>query len=248
MILVTGHKGFLGQHLSRRLECVGLDRKSGDHLDVGARQLPGISAVVHCAAYADIASNWVAESERRYLYRDNVTALINVLEAYRGKPFVFISTAAVMSKQTSPYAASKRFGEDLVLAYARASATPFCIVRPVSFVGHGYSHGHIADFVTKRPKVALDNGQIKKPFAHVEDVCDAIVSALSFTRETINVAGELWNWVDTARVMGLEIEPGGPSFGFPGDPWDLDMTTDWPCMRSVERGVREALESLGWSK
>lgn len=246
-VLITGHRGFLGQHLARRLEgAKGLDRKSGDQLDVGARALPGVDAVVHCAAYADIASNWVAESERRYLYRDNVTALINVLEAYRGRPFVFISTAAVLSRQTSPYAASKRFGEDLVRAYALASSAPFCIVRPVSFVGSGYSHGHVADFVTKRPKVALDNGEIKKPFAHVEDVCDAIVSALSFTRETMHVAGEAWGWKDTARVMGLDIQPGDAAFGFPGDPYDLDVVSDWPCTRSVERGIREALESLGW--
>ncbi len=248
-ILITGHQGFLGQHLQRRLtDCVGLDRKTGDYLDVAAPILPRVEAVVHCAAYADIASNWVAESERRYLYRDNVTALINVLEAYRGRPFVFISTAAVLSKHTSsPYSATKSFGEQLVRAYARASFTPFCIVRPVSFVGSGYSHGHIADFVAKRPKVALDNGELRKPFAHVEDVVDAIVGALSFTRETINVAGERWNWVDTARVMGLEIQPGSAAFGFPGDPWDLDVTSDWPCTRSVERGVREALESLGWT-
>lgn len=248
-VLVTGHLGFLGQHLTRRLGAIsGLDRKAGNYLDVAVPHIASVEAVVHCAAYADIASNWVAESERRYLYRDNVTALVNVLEAYRGRPFVFISTAAVLSKQTSsPYSATKKFGEELVKAYARAAGMPFCIVRPVSFVGHGYSHGHIADFVSKKPKRALDNGQIKKPFAHVEDVVDAIVGALSFTRETITVAGEPWNWVDTARVMGLEIEPGDAAFGFPGDPWDLDVTSDWPCTRSVERGVREALESLGWS-
>ena len=244
--LITGHMGFLGQHLARRVECIGLDRKAGDRLDVSVKREPHVDAVVHCAAYADIASNWVAESERRYLYRDNVTALVNVLEAYRGKPIVFISTAAVTSKQLSPYSATKRFGEDLVRAYARAHLMPFCIVRPVSFVGSGYSHGHIADFVTKRPKVALDNGQIKKPFAHVEDVCDAIVSALSFTREVITVAGEPWGWRDTARVMGLDVQPGTAAFGFPGDPWDLDVVSDWPCTRSVERGVHEALDSLGW--
>lgn len=244
-IAVTGSDGFLGQHLCRRLNTpspMRFDRKSGSHLDVHVPHIHKPDAVIHCAAYADIASNWVAETERRYLYRDNVTALINVLEAWRGVPFVFISSAAVCSEVMSPYSATKRFGEDIVRAYEQGSGNTFAIVRPVSFVGTGYSHGHIRDFVVKKPKVALDDGRTRKPFAHVDDVVDAVVAALNFDREVIHIAGEPWNWVDTARVMGLDVQP-----GFPGDAYDLKITSDWPCTRSVERGVRDALESLGWA-
>jgi nucleoside-diphosphate-sugar epimerase len=254
-VAITGSHGFLGLHLRRRWpDAICLDRLApkASHLETYCPKLD-VDVIVHAAAHADISHNWESVDQRRNLYRDNVTALINVLEANRGTPVVFMSTAAIhMGAHLSPYAATKAFGESLVRAYCDAASVGSWTIRAVSFVGEGYAHGHIADFVRKRPTKALDNGEFRKPFAHVRDVAEAIQSAAGNAVDGFSgqwtVAGERWGWKDTARVMGLNIAPGTASHGFIGDPVGLDVRSDWPCRYNVADGVRDALNSLGWTR
>lgn len=270
-IAITGGAGFIGGHVVRlalqhdhRVTIIDRaerpswvpDRVAYERLDLADTlfTFDGFDAVVHAAAHADISRNWESDEERAQLYRDNVTATINVLERVRGavaSKFVFISSAAVMWQgYSSPYSITKDFGEKLTNAYLHP--TMYSIVRLVSCVGERYSHGHIADFVKAAKErghiTGKDTGLSPKSFVHVADAADAILRCAEMpTSRPVAVAAGTWSWRDTAAMMGVPIVHWKEQVaGWPGDPVGLQVQSDWQCRRTVGEGVREALVSLGW--
>jgi len=277
-VLLTGHLGFVGQHVAKRLvsdghSVVGWDRKStdGEAIDVAtlddyvsARRhaletAHGVQAVIHCAAKADISRNWASKTERDELFWDNVQAPWSLCEFFAGRSLshvVFVSTLAVTDWESSPYAATKVFGERVTKAWASAFAWNSVIVRPASCVGVGYRHGHIADFVRKARECpegfeALDDGRTRKPYVHVETVAKAIADSLRICQDNavLECVDGMWGWVDTARVMGIDVRPKlGIERGWKGDPLFLGRAACTDRQEEVERGVREALDDLGWKR
>jgi nucleoside-diphosphate-sugar epimerase len=131
------------------------------------------------------------------------------------------------------------------------------VVRLVSCVGEGYSHGHIKDFVEKakkgEPIIPLDDGLAPKSFVHVRDAAEAIATLAGrsnqwISRELVTVAAGSWSWRDTLAMMGISAERWEEKrAGWRGDPVGLRVDSTWHCKRSVGEGVREALHSLGWN-
>lgn len=255
MILVTGGSGFVGRHVVRAIRHRPVMDWSLPGFDVFDGDPGEFDAVIHCAANADISSNWATREGREALWRANVDGTMHLLE--RIKPstsFVFVSTMAVLSKSASPYEASKSAAERLVAAYTQAGRCLGRVVRLPSCVGTGYRHGHIADFVRmakEGPIRALDRGDTRKPFVHVEDAAGAIVGALGSVGDPINVSGgALWGWRDTVEIMrmrrSVDVNFVDVGSGWVGDPLDLGSYVTATGRQSVVRGVKEALEDLGW--
>lgn len=278
-VLVTGGSGFIGRNI-----CIGLDREGIDYTILDKRcllprHLESLSpndpeakcdAVVHCAAHADVSSNWESDAERESLYRNNILATIALLEACKA-PVIFLSTGAVYRKAnicnetcgtfaTSPYAASKLAGEALVQAYCHARGVSAHIFRLASVVGGGYHHGHIADMVEQVRKTGKFYARsISRPrsFVHVEYVVRAVIGALCGTvpQGTYNVSGDTWSWGQTANVMRdtkwFDVTCEEKAEGWIGDthswldPRRLQKLVP-PSPVSIGDGVRDALESLGW--
>lgn len=275
-VAVTGSAGFIGKHVVEKLIAAGprvvqIDRATNltHELRNAVREWFDADAVVHCAAHADVRDNW-EPGHLDKIEDDNLTATLRTLEATRQagrcKTFIFISTAAVYSErgadeklklpgaQQSPYAASKIAGEAYVQAYAAKCGWRWYVLRPAACFGSGYHHGHIADFVRKAQQckkfAALDRG-LPKPALHVEDLADLCVTLLQHfpTPDVFNVAGGMWSWTDTARVMGIEVDPGDRRLGWLGDgEGGYPLPCHWPeSPRPIESGVRDALKSLGWN-
>lgn len=222
--LVTGHCGFIGQHVTRRLLAardvvVGWDRAHPttprELMEIEARDLEGLDTIIHLAAHADVRHNWEIGRIDAVL-NDNVYATIELLEAARYtksiRRIVFVSTGAVyadcagvvterdVGRVTSPYAASKLSGEAYVQAYAARFGWQWTIARPAAAFGSGYKHGHVADFVEQTRHrnwiMALDDGFTPRPAVHVEDLADAIVHMASggVPSGIYNVASHCEQW------------------------------------------------------
>jgi len=69
--------------------------------------------VVHCAAYTNVTK---AETERRECFNVNVYGTLNLLEIYKDKPFVYISSEYA-HKPVNFYALTKSLAEQLVMAH-----------------------------------------------------------------------------------------------------------------------------------
>jgi UDP-glucose 4-epimerase len=287
-VLVTGGCGFIGKHIVNELlahehevmvidnlstGCLPLDRRVQFHeldlRDPARHVYERAEAIIHCAAYADLRSNWDEQSERTRLLESNVYGTVCVLEQMRPVPFIFLSTASVYGAakhegdvrlgeertiaQESPYSASKLACEAYVGAYAHGRAFPCTIMRLVNVVGTGTKHGVIADFVTMARKGAIhakDDGMQRKSWVHVTDVAECAVARMR-ARDTraLNVSSRTRiSWRDIVRIMGWT----GPltwedrDRGAIGDPWNVHVAPSFEAQHSVEDGIREALVSLGW--
>jgi UDP-glucose 4-epimerase len=285
MILVTGSEGFIGKRVVRALleehhEVIAIDRADPQH-PRDLCEMPKhlrVDAVVHLAAHADVSANWESDAERAALYRDNITATITLMEAVHCTgPIVFASTATVYGDSpgrpsmetdvpvaTSPYAASKLAGEALLQAYAHHSGVPLYCLRLAAAVGHGYSHGHVVDFVRMAKLgviAARTAGNVRRSVVHVADVAD-LIAQLVLGRDPAgiyNVASGQWSWRDTVDVM-REVRPRAPLVVHAPDPqvergWVGDnlvsisnekLLSIYHPRRSIRHGVVEALHDLGW--
>ncbi len=288
MIVVTGSAGFVGRHVVSAIFDAGIegaileiDRASGPAHDLNDAPLDtllrGATAIIHCAAHADVRRNW---DELGTIQRDNVDATMRLLQAAATIPtlrnFVFVSTGAVYAgalgmqteddscRATSPYAASKLTGEAYVQAYAERFGWRWCVTRPAACFGAGYHHGHVADFVRQAKETgrihALDIGAHRKPAVHVEDLARVLVAAATSDRGpsgVLNVVGGLWGWRDTARMMGIRPTcEERKTTGWIGDSatatFDSKRLCTWYAdiapSRAVHHGVADALTTLGWSR
>ncbi|MBI1683839.1 NAD-dependent epimerase/dehydratase family protein [Caulobacter hibisci] len=150
IIAVTGATGFLGQHLVRALAEAGytpriLSRRDpvspfwrgiepqvvfGDLANAAALEhlCDGASAVIHAAGLIKAAS-------RAGFDKVNVDGAVAVATAAAraGARFALISSLAAREPQLSDYAASKRAGEEAVLAAAPGAL----VVRPPAIYGPG---------------------------------------------------------------------------------------------------------------
>lgn len=257
----------------------GLDRKPKvraipnvkcDLADIDSFIVPEVDCIIHAAAYADIRNNW-ERGEADKLFKDNVTATHNLLKCAADmgtvNKFVFVSTASVYdgggphyesfyAEARSPYAASKLAGEAYCQAFGVAHGWETSVVRLTMCVGEGYHHGHVVDFVRMIDGgyvEAKDNGANRKDAVHVIDAAEAIVHVAQLPKDprgVYNVAsGELWNWTDTVRVLGYDLDKvvrADCDAGWVGDAVGLRVSTlrllesGWSPKRKLEDGVREA--------
>ena len=269
-VVVTGGSGFIGSHVMRALsegghQAVNVDRADkfraceigGHDLDPLESLLPGAEAVIHCAAKADVRHNW-DDGEVERLVDENIVSTVYLLEAMRRistiRTLVFVSTGAVYSNQTSPYAASKISGESWCKAYAAKCGWRLVIVRPAACYGLGYHHGHIADFVrmaTATGRVTSLTKGAPRDGLHVEDCAGWLAKfatdnlSAHFGTFYLRANGRQWGCRDTVRLMGVEADWSDEVLGWAGDT-AVSMPSDAPCGRALESGVRTSLMSLGW--
>jgi dTDP-4-dehydrorhamnose reductase len=166
MILLTGGSGLLGTELQKHLNCV-----APPHAVFDVERPPflseGISMIVHCAAYTDVAQ---AEHHREDAYGVNVMGTLNM--ALMGKPLVYISTEYVFDGEfgnyceedtTNPinvYARTKELGEHMAMRaprwlIIRALFKPRPFKHPRAVIDQ-YTSGDYVDVIAPMIATAID--------------------------------------------------------------------------------------------
>ena len=137
----------------------------------------------------------------------------------------------------SIYGTTKRMAEQLIQGYTKNFGLRTLIIRLENIAGQHYSHGVILDLINKLNKDStklkvMGNGQQRKAFLHVDDLCrilDTLSSKVLFKInpgqfEIFNV-GNL-NWIFVSEIAGIvceemdlypDIEYGTETSGFKGD-------------------------------
>ena len=194
-IMVTGHLGYIGSVLTRRLKAlrypvVGYDIKEGkDITKIKVSDFKGVGVVVHLAA---IASNPAGEVDKAETYRVNYFGSLRVgkLAKQAGvKTFVFFSGLSIYGNSETTYSKSKFLAESDLM---RLSDKNFQVVvlRPGVVFGASPNMRYdtvINQFVVTNEIIVKGDGSTIVPVIHIEDLCDTVIVALSTKSGFYNV-------------------------------------------------------------
>lgn len=212
--------------------------------------------VIHLAAIPSVEES-IKNPIR--VYQVNTFGTINLLELARKydiSRFIYISSAAVYGnpiytpineehpcKPISIYGVSKYSSELLVLNYYRNYGLKYTILRLFNVYGPGMKNGVIYHFIKNmllnRSVTIYGNGEQTRDFIYVEDVSEAIYSAMSRSRDSIYNIGsgqaisikQLFNEIKS--IIGSSVEP----------IYEKERSGD--IQHSVA-DINRAIDELGW--
>jgi len=205
-ILLSGDKGFIGQHLRNHLEELGHEVYGFDIKKSRVEAityLPSVKAVfekvkpeivIHLAALAGVRHS--AEVPDEYIFT-NITGTYNMLEAsvaHGVKKFLFASSSSVYGNtekdsvetmvcdyQLSPYAISKAAGE-LICRYF-SPKLPVVVFRPFTVYGENGRKdmvvGRIIESIKNKSKFS-QFGNTERSYTNVHDLCDGVIRLLYY--------------------------------------------------------------------
>jgi nucleoside-diphosphate-sugar epimerase len=272
-VLITGANGFTGTHLAAALEGSEWEvlplghKKSGlknevviDFCDEGFMSrlatLPAVDAVVHLGTRV----GWDG-CTRAELFQPNILATAQLVQwaGNNDSYFVFASAALIGGEQTphitagsglnteNPYLYSKWLGEELI----RMSGIRHGILRISGIFGKdGPSHLGINRAITNAlkgiPPVQYGDGQIKRNYIYVKDLCRIIQYCLDRDIQgTHLVAGSSGN--SLAEMLGIiceELLPGQEPEVRPGKGGYHQLIDPSPSLPAT-RSFREAIRDIG---
>jgi nucleoside-diphosphate-sugar epimerase len=200
-IVVTGHTGFLGNHLIPVLrgnghDTIGLSRsENNDVTNQGTFEGVGkFDVIIHLAAQSFVPLSF---RNPEIFYRENLLGVLNCLESCRknkakmiylssyvyGQPKFLPITEEHPVQPTNPYMESKYLGEELCRSYHRDFKIPVCIVRPFNIYGIGQNENFLIPAIMKQlagNEIRLQDSRPKRDYVHVSDVVDGIYKFLEF--------------------------------------------------------------------
>ena len=207
-ILITGHDGFIGSHLTKALsqkyKILGLSNnvigKQTNVIKKDIRKLlpsdvkQKLYAIIHLAAVSDIE---FCEKNQIKCFQINVEGTQNILKLAREKKckLIFVSSSHVYgipkknpvseNDSTSPittYGFSKLAAEILCEKYAREYGLDICTLRLFSVYGKKKNPTDVVSQIITQSKskkiIQLGNLYPKRDFIYVTDVINAIILVL----------------------------------------------------------------------
>lgn len=218
-VLLTGSRGFTGQHLiahaaSKGLEVIPL---KSDITNISALEnevlLIEPDAVIHCAGIS-----FVASKDQEAFYRVHALGTSNLLNALTKLPtppskVLLASSATVYGnaaltptpenyalKPIDHYAMSKVAMEEMAKTFF--DCLPIIIARPFNYTGPGQHDNFlipklIRHFSQKAPTIELGNLNVEREFNDVSTICQAYLALLEHGEQ-----GEIYN-VGTGKVRSL---------------------------------------------
>ena len=180
-IIITGQKGYIGQHLSKWLfnntdwDIHGLDKQDGFDLlgDRSIQHLETFDCVVHLASMTGVRLS--AKIPKRYM-EDNIKMTMRILNSCldNNVPCLVASSSSV-SELRSAYAYSKYAIEQLCQSYPYNSIAR--IFRPFTVYGHNmkdvYRSNMLYGMIVNN-RVPNEIWNAKRDFTHIDDICSAI--------------------------------------------------------------------------
>ena len=198
-ILITGHSGFIGSYLQKKLEkteheLVLVDIANGTNICdwEQVKQYEGMDVIVHLANLSFVPASY--EQPKRF-YETNYLSTLNMLELCRlsNAKMVFFSSYIYGHPQYqpidenhptqafNPYAQTKVICESLCEGYNRDFKVPITIFRPFNIYGTGQNPDFLIPSIiqqAKTGKIVIKDDRPKRDYIHVEDIVDAIITAI----------------------------------------------------------------------
>lgn len=235
--------------------------------------------IFHFAANADVKggiSNYEIDFNENVLVTKNVCdyAIKNKINNFvfassatvYGEPNIFPTPENYISTQTSLYGASKFSCESFIQAYSNYGLFNSTIFRFVSWIGNGYSHGVIYDFVEKLLNNStfleiLGDGKQMKSYLDVDDGIEGVLDISKRNEEKSEIFNlghfETMNVIRLADIVCNEMNLNNVEYRFTGGKrgWigdsplvHLDINKagkfGWSPKNSIEESIRKTVRYL----
>jgi UDP-glucuronate 4-epimerase len=229
-ILITGHKGFIGSNLVKKLSAhtiVGIDLKE-NHSCLDSNYINTLfgfyhfDAIIHLAAIAGVGYS-ISHSEE--VLTNNVIGFDVLAKAaikHNVKHFIYASSSSVYGDdgtQKSPYAVSKATNELQAAMYSNLSDMKFTGLRFFTVYGEGIREDlAISKFIkamrANEPIYVYGDGNQKRDFTYVVDICEAIKLILESNKEWKNEVFDIGYGSNTSVNELIDILKGliNPSY------------------------------------
>lgn len=163
MLLITGHKGYVGSRLLKRLP---------DALTVEGNLLsavlPDTDIIFHLAAYASVPESW----NRPVDYMENLRTTVRLVHAYPNAKIIHAGTCAAKSPEASPYAFSKRASADYLKQYHQNWVN---LIFPNIY---GESPRSVVDIFKNSDELKVNGDGLQlRDYVHVDDIVEALCEA-----------------------------------------------------------------------
>ena len=223
-LLITGHQGFIGTHLFKKIkqdhsdiELIGIDKKSGFDITDYERlmTLQHVDLIVHLAATCSSAKSI---TDPKSDFTDNVIGTFNVCElAKKHKAGIIYSSSCKVQPNEkgsrAPYGLSKYVGELYIQEYAKDFNIEFVINRPGTVYGPGQvasaESGWLTWFIqasTKGQKITINgDGKQTRDVLFIDDFVkileDQIINFQLYKGEVYDIGGGSENEVSLLEVL-----------------------------------------------
>lgn len=166
MLLITGHKGFIGSRLAANFtDFIGIDTRDGK--DILTCELPdGVDTIYHLAAHASVEDSW--KDPVREL--ENIATTVRLAHRYPKAKIIFASTCASINPN-SPYGFSKKCAADYLKTFHENSVI---LVFPNIFGG---PRSVVDIFKGKEEVTIYGDGLQVRDYVHVDDIVKGLVKS-----------------------------------------------------------------------
>lgn len=190
-VLITGAEGFIGKTLRIRLEEEGSFEVStfvrGELISALNEKVSAADAVVHLAG-----ENRPVDPAQFMAVNGGLTETLCSAIETAARPIPLIYTSSIQAAQDNLYGASKRAGEEAVIALSETSGQACAIFRLPNVFGKWCRPNYNSAVATFCHNIARDLPiQINEPgapltLAYVDDVADAIIREIRFPQSGIS--------------------------------------------------------------
>lgn len=166
MTLITGHRGFIGSLLFKKVEATGLDIREGFNL-ITCPLPENVDTIYHLAAQSDVAASWqdpVHDS-------DNLKMTVRLAHAYPEAKIIYANSCA-SEEPASPYGFSKRAAADYLKTFHKNTVN--CIFPNI----YGPGSRSVVDIFKGEDEVNIyGDGTQTRDYVHVDDIVAGLVLA-----------------------------------------------------------------------
>lgn len=166
MILITGHRGFIGTKLSEKIpNFIGIDKKEANNLLYC--DLPdNIDVIYHLASQTSVEDSWNNPTADSF----NIQMTLRLIEKYPKAKIIFTQSASSLDI-TSPYGLSKKTCEEYLKLLHKNTVV---LVLP-NVYGGGKG---IVDIIKNNKDITIyGDGTQSRDFVHVDDIVNALLLA-----------------------------------------------------------------------
>ena len=166
MILISGFKGFIGSHLFKRLNAIGIDLKDGQNLLTC--DLPkDIDVIYHLASQSQVEPSWTDPLHDL----DNIRITARLVKEYPNARIIYANSCASINV-SSPYGFSKWASGEYLKKFHKNYIS--CVFPNI--YGEG-SHSVVDIFKGKDKVTIYGDGSHIRDYVHVDDLVEGLLKA-----------------------------------------------------------------------